>query len=266
MRRVSHAARGVFTDMLSFCGDVPRSQTTGFLTTRQALDRATNSSRLVEELVANGNLEVVSGGYLIHDFEKYLPQSSTDRVRAWREKKRGETVTPPVTATPPKRLRNGFTHAREEPVPVVSVSDETLTPDPVPVSRIASKEAMSVVRSTKDAINEEPDDDGLRLAVLVGEFMGQNLKALEIEECRQWLKDFTYLGAESAMERIREYAAKRTEQGHEAIRSVIGYRRCLQSQNDWLADQGAPKVVGRPGGHVNGPAVQLGELLPKVPA
>ena len=136
MRKLSHAARGVFADMLSFCGDT--AEPTGFLTYRQACDLATGSKHLVAALAENGNLEDVNGGYLIHDFEHYLPKTSTERVRAWREKKRSEDVS----ETFQKRSRNvsPLARARRVPDPVPDPEPEGVeNPLVVPPHGIASR-------------------------------------------------------------------------------------------------------------------------------
>lgn len=117
-RRLSHAARGVFADCLSFCGDVPAAELSGFLTHRQALDRATGSAKLVDELARNGFLETVNGGYLIHDFDHYIPKTSTERVRKWREMKRCERVSETLHLS---RARDGKPEPVPEPVPVTGV-------------------------------------------------------------------------------------------------------------------------------------------------
>ena len=114
-RRLSHAARGVFCDCLSFCGDVPQAELSGFLTHRQAVDRATGSVKLVDELVHNGFLEPVNGGYLVHDFDHYVPKTSTERVRKWRERKRCERVSETLHLS---RARDGKPEPVPEPVPV----------------------------------------------------------------------------------------------------------------------------------------------------
>lgn len=99
MRRLSHAARGLFCDSLSYCADTP--EPTGFLTYSEARDRGPR--RLIVELETNGNLEVVHGGWLIHDFEHYIERGSRDRCRAWRERKRTESERHAnVTETSPR--------------------------------------------------------------------------------------------------------------------------------------------------------------------
>jgi hypothetical protein len=130
LRRLSHAARGVFADSLSFCGDT--DELTGFLTTQQALDRAAGPTcrRLVAELIANENLEVVNGGYLIHDFEHYIPKTSRERTRAWREKKRLERHQNVTTPSPLSRARDGKPVPVPEPVP-----EGSLEPSVVPLQQ-----------------------------------------------------------------------------------------------------------------------------------
>lgn len=99
MQALSHAARGAWANSVSYCADTP--DPTGFLTFKEARERGTKA--LVTELVAGGAFEPVNGGYLIHDFDKYLHRGSRDRCRKWREKKRLEGVTGDVTDASPDR-------------------------------------------------------------------------------------------------------------------------------------------------------------------
>lgn len=131
MRRLSHAARGVFCDSLSYCGDVAADQLTGYLSRQEALERATGNKRLVDEMVDVGCLEVVNGGYLIHDFPDYLPKTSRERTQRWRENKRLERHGDVTEASQPRHIaRHGDSESsrardgKPEPVP---------EPEPVPV-------------------------------------------------------------------------------------------------------------------------------------
>lgn len=125
MRRLSHAARGVFCDCLSYCGDVAADQLTGFLSRQESLDRATGNKRLVDEMVEVGCLEIVNGGYLIHDFPDYLPKTSRERTQRWRENKRLERHGDVTEASQPRhgdsessRARDGKPEPEPEPEPV----------------------------------------------------------------------------------------------------------------------------------------------------
>lgn len=89
MQSLSHPARGVWVNCVSYCADT--TEPTGFLTYKEARERG--PQRLIQELVNGGAFEPVNGGYLIHDFDKYLDKGSRDRCRRWRESKRKEGVT-----------------------------------------------------------------------------------------------------------------------------------------------------------------------------
>src|SRR5262245_26748455 len=99
MQRLSHAARGVWVSALSYCGDVAEEDLTGFLTDHEALERATGNKGLVAELVTQGAWERLSDGYLIHDFEHYIPRKSRERTSLWRENKRHGDTHNRVTVT-----------------------------------------------------------------------------------------------------------------------------------------------------------------------
>jgi hypothetical protein len=139
MQALSHAARGAWTNMVSYCADTP--EPTGFLTHKEACERGT--AALVSQLVAGSALETVNGGYLIHDFDKYLDRGSRDRCRAWRERKRNESVTSPaghqsVTESSP----------RATGLAVTSTSGLLPVPEPGPVPDSDGAKAQTKRRLT----------------------------------------------------------------------------------------------------------------------
>ena len=126
-RAMSDHAFRVFVLALSYCGDT--AELTGFMTTEEAHGFVRSHGKkpfVIDELVRRGFLEVVNGGYLIHDFEHYIPKTSTERVRAWREKKRSEGVS----ETLQKRSTRVSSLARAQRVPEP-------VPVPVPVSPLS---------------------------------------------------------------------------------------------------------------------------------
>ena len=125
MQRLSHAARGAWANCVSYCADTP--DPTGFLTFKEAVERG--SKKLVAELAAGGAFEPVNGGYLIHDFDKYLDMGSRDRCRRWRDAKRLEGVTGDTDETSPKRHRNVTSRDGLE---TISTSGFYPVPNPVP--------------------------------------------------------------------------------------------------------------------------------------
>lgn len=119
----SDAAFKVWVLSWSYCADFP--QPTGFLSSAEArafVRGLGKDSRVIRELVDNRMWDQAEGGFLVHEFEQGLPPKSTERVRAWREKKRAESVTATVSPGVAKPLRPVSSHARAVP-----------EPDPVPV-------------------------------------------------------------------------------------------------------------------------------------
>ena len=241
---MSDAAHRIYVDALSWCGDMP--DPTGFLAEAEArafvLSRG-KATKVIKELVDLGAWEKVGDGYLIHDFEKYLPKTSTDRVRTWRATKRNAsvTVTQPegnaietvthikegVSETPP--ARSTLAHARRVPVPE-PVPEPVLKAPPTPSARTVALE------------NGRTDDLGLQLAVRVAELLKRDLSAVEIQECASWIDDFAYLDVDLCLKRMAEYNDHRRLEGLDSIKHVKGYRETLRSQNDFLADHGSPKA------------------------
>src|SRR5215471_4879794 len=103
--RASDAAVRVWVCSMTKCASQP--EPTGFLTRAQGLALVLSLGKkpaIIEELVGLNAWEEVADGYLVHDFELYLPKSSTERVRRWREaKRRGADPDP----TPPGHHDNG---------------------------------------------------------------------------------------------------------------------------------------------------------------
>jgi len=136
---MSDAAHRVYVDALSYCGDV--EEPNGYLSEEQArsfLKSRGKPTKVISELVELNAWEAVQGGYLIHDFEKYLPKTSTARVQAWREKKRREAVTEtPLqhTRNVSETRRNSSTHARARAttgLETTSTSGGNPIPNPFP--------------------------------------------------------------------------------------------------------------------------------------
>ena len=137
MRRLSDAARGVFCDSLSYCADTP--EPTGFLTHHEARQRG--PLRLIRELEGNGNFEPVEGGFLIHDFDKYLDKGSRDRCRIWRETKRleGAKRTSPVTS--PKGETN-VTDLSPRATGLETISTSGFYPNPNPSPEVTGQKPL----------------------------------------------------------------------------------------------------------------------------
>lgn len=116
---LSDNAFRLFVLLLSYSGDT--TELTGYVTKTEAESFARGHGKklfVIDELVHLGFLEPVNGGYLIHDFPEYIPRTSRERTRAWRERKRSErhgdvTVTSQAV-TPLARARRV---PEPEPVP-----------------------------------------------------------------------------------------------------------------------------------------------------
>lgn len=101
--RASDAAVRVWVCSMTFCAR--QREPTGFMTKAQAQQFVRGLGKkptIIAELVRLNAWEELPDGYLVHDFEVYLPKSSTERVRAWRAAKRaGQDPEPtPPTGTP----------------------------------------------------------------------------------------------------------------------------------------------------------------------
>jgi hypothetical protein len=86
---MSDAAFRVWVCSWAYCArNCPEA---GFISTSQAgalLRKLRKQPKVVGELVGLRAWEQVDGGYLIHDWDEYVPKTSRDRTRRWRERKR----------------------------------------------------------------------------------------------------------------------------------------------------------------------------------
>jgi hypothetical protein len=92
--RMSDAAFRVYVCALSYCAHT--RDPNGYLSEEQAKSLIRSLRKrpvVIEELVKLNAWERTAEGYLIHDFELYLPRSSVERVRRWREDKRRAGLT-----------------------------------------------------------------------------------------------------------------------------------------------------------------------------
>jgi hypothetical protein len=86
---MSDAAFRVWVCSWAYCAR--NSPEAGFISTSQAgalLRKLRKQPKVVGELVGLRAWEQVDGGYLIHDWDEYVPKTSRDRTRRWRERKR----------------------------------------------------------------------------------------------------------------------------------------------------------------------------------
>jgi hypothetical protein len=246
--RMSDAAHRVYVNALSYCGDTP--QPTGFLAEREArnfMRGMGKSLRTIEELVGLNAWERVAGGYLIHDFEKYLPKTSTERVQRFRNERRNVSET---TRNVPR--------ARRVPVPVVTTPDVVVTPDPVPE---ASKSTLEANASTPGVPIQRADaslsEEAMAIVACVQELLGQTLSPLHQAICSGFLDEYAYLGLEGITKRMRDHAAWCKANDKPLPRTVHGFQNTLRGQNDFLADQGGTKADH----HVNGRTSGLERVL-----
>jgi hypothetical protein len=97
--RASDAAVRVWVCSMAWCAR--QKEPVGFMTKAQAtmfVRGLGKKAAVIGELLDLNAWEEVGDGYLVHDFDVYLPKSSTARVRAWRAAKRaGQTPDPEPT-------------------------------------------------------------------------------------------------------------------------------------------------------------------------
>lgn len=149
---LSDAAHRIYVDALSFCGDMPEPN--GYLSEQSAASFVKSRGKrlaVLDELVGVNCFERIFGGYLIHDFEQYLPKTSRDRTKAWRDRKREEakrlgdaSVTsqarhsdagPQPYVTSPNSHRASRSRARATGLETTSTPAVTPEPDPEPDSK-----------------------------------------------------------------------------------------------------------------------------------
>lgn len=251
-RESSDAAFKVWVLSWSYCGDMPTP--TGYMSTAEAAGLIRGLGKplsVVKELVERRMWDEVEGGYVVHEFEQGLPGKSTERVRAWRDKKKKERLqASPETVTQP--LRGVSAHARAVP-----------EPDPVPVPRNASKEATPVVRTTPaDAVqNGLTDEPVTQLAVGMHELFGRALSGEELLACQAAVNQYAYMSADEFLRRARDHikACQQHDPPLPVPRTVGGFSGTWREQNDWLADHGSPKAW-RPAAKPSG-MTSVGEAL-----
>jgi len=134
MQGLSHAARGAWLNSVSYCADTP--EPTGFLTHKEARERGTKA--LVAELANGRAFEPVNGGYLIHDFDKYLDRGSRERCRLWREKKRLESAERASPVTPSDGKTN-VTEPSPRATGLETISKSGFYPVPNPVPTVTGQ-------------------------------------------------------------------------------------------------------------------------------
>ncbi len=89
--KMSDAAHRIYVDTLSYCSDT--KVLTGFLSGPEAEAFVRGRRKpltVIRELVQLGAWEAGADGYLIHDFEDYVPPRSKQSVLDWRATKRAE--------------------------------------------------------------------------------------------------------------------------------------------------------------------------------
>lgn len=221
LRAVSDRAFRVFILALSYCGDCP--ELTGYLANNEAVGFARSHGKpaaVIDELATAGLLEPVNGGYLIHDWDKYLPKTSTDRVRRWRDKKRSEGVAPPF-----QPRSNG----------VSPLARTRRVPEPVPVPEVTKAPLLHPVLPVVVPFDEQPET---RLAVWWQEFNGGQITEHDKQAAAAFIVDCPRLQLDGIKARITEHAAWRAENGKRPLGKLEFYRDALREQETHLADAG----------------------------
>jgi hypothetical protein len=243
--RMSDAAFRVYVCSLSYCGDTP--QPTGFLSEKEARNLVRGMGkfhRTIEELVELRAWERVKDGYLIHHFEEYLPKTSTERVKRFRNERRNVWET---TRNEPR--------ARRVPVPAATTPDVVVTPVPVPDASKSTLEANALtpgVQMQRATESAPMSDEALELATFFAEVLERALAPLELGICEVYLQEFAYLGRKGIGDRIKAHVAWCQENGKPPPRTVHGFHKTLQGQNDYLADHGGTKADHQANGRISG--------------
>lgn len=237
------AAHRIYIDGLSYCGDTP--EPTGYFSEVEArafVHSRGKPTKVIEELVTLQLWERVPDGYLIHDFEKYLPKKSTDRVRAFRERKRNAKATrgEPLHikgGNAPETSGNSSSHARGFPVP-----------DPVPVPVKAPPAPSGGNGKPSDAVKDPTTELGLGMH----ELLGRQLSAIDLTECQLALNQYAYMSATDLIARAHEHVEYCADHELPTPRTVAGFADTWRRENDHRADQGLPKATRDPRARVSG--------------
>jgi hypothetical protein len=259
--RISSDALRAYVFSLSYCGDT--ALPTGFLSQEEAqsLVRRGKVAAILEELVRLNAWERVPAGYLIHDFEEYLPKTSTERVKRFRNERRNvsEAFQKPLGNEPSRATGAPV----PEPEPVPGTPGVTVTPDVVSPSH--SQSTSGDIALPPDEVplqreNGDVSDDALAVVACFAEVLGRKLSGKEQIQCQYWLddqlKDRVYLNAQDAVTRIKERIAYWQTHGSKLPTTVrdlqLRLGEALQQQNDYVADHGGVKVDHRADGRAGG--------------
>ena len=134
--QMSDAAHRIYVDAMSYCSDCEHP--IGFLSQPEAVAFVRGRGKpmsVVAELVRLGAWEQGPDGYLIHDYEKYVPPRNQAAVVEWRTNKRAEwdlignqsasnrqSIDSEVALTP------GYPVPVPEPVPVTGSLEPPVAP------------------------------------------------------------------------------------------------------------------------------------------
>jgi hypothetical protein len=123
---MSDAAHRIYVDALSYCSEC--KTLTGFLSnpeTEAFVRGRKKSMAVVAELVSLGAWEQGPDGYLIHDFEHYVPPRSQPAIIEWRSNKRAEwNLIGNQSASNPDSI--------SDYMPIVPGQPVARSPEPVP--------------------------------------------------------------------------------------------------------------------------------------
>lgn len=239
--RASDAAVRVWVCSMAWCAR--QKEPVGFMTTAQAIRFVRGLGKkpaVIDELVSLNAWEVVEDGYLVHDFDVYLPKSSTDRVRAWRAAKRG-TPNPEPTSPPPNGTASNADVTRYTSVAQREVTPAATPEQPpgnadetacnsrawarsrggIPVSRIPYTQSPPTSDSLPLPPRWLPPDSGLP--------DGVRERAQELEQaCSEFLNRAIRPGDEGLV--LRKWAAMRRDGEFVAVAEIVNLARWLMSQ------------------------------------
>lgn len=141
--QMSDGAFRVYVCAMSWCAQA--TEPTGYLTTAQARALVASLGKkpaVIAELVKLNAWEEAEGGYLIHDYEKYLEKGSVERVRRFRERMRAGNVTGNGSVTP-QPVTNSVTETARVTEEGVTVTPLARDGYPVPKPDVSSRLRLS---------------------------------------------------------------------------------------------------------------------------
>lgn len=236
-----NTAAGLYARCGAWCA---KQLTNGFIPNE--IGRSYGSQTSIKKLEAQGLWERVKGGWLMHDYLDYNPsrdqvqaerETTAQRQRAWREKRKGNGVSNGVTSGARNGVTNTVTTASVTPLVTANVTRESHCPDPTrPVTTPAGhvgqggsggESAASLSRRDSPPKNDHgtrlPDDFAVTPAMA------------------EWARQNTpHVDGRHEFEQFRDYWTAKS--GRDATK-----RDWLATWRRWMRE--SEQRAGRPAGH-----------------